>query len=41
MILFRITVGGKRTKQSTKRFIEPERWDSRAGRVKGNKAMHG
>lgn len=37
-ILFRITVDGKRTEQSTKRSIEPERWDSKAGRVKGNKA---
>lgn len=37
-IILRITVDGKRAEQSTKRSIEPERWDSKAGRVKGNKA---
>lgn len=37
-IFFRITVNGKRSEQSIKRSIEPERWDSKAGRVKGNRA---
>ncbi|MEM9897153.1 MAG: Arm DNA-binding domain-containing protein [Bacteroidota bacterium] len=37
-IILRITVDGKRAEQSTKRSIEPDRWDSKAGRVKGNKA---
>lgn len=34
-ILLRITVNGQRTHISTKRKIEPERWDSKANRVKG------
>lgn len=36
-IHLRITVNGKRAEQSVKRSIEPERWDAKAGRVKGNK----
>jgi site-specific recombinase XerD len=37
-IFFRITVDGKRSEQSIQRMIEIDRWDSKAGRVKGNKA---
>jgi hypothetical protein len=37
-IILRITVDGKRAEQSTKRSIEPERWDSKTNRIKGNKA---
>jgi site-specific recombinase XerD len=36
-IFLRITVDGKRSEQSVKRSIEPERWDARAGCVKGHK----
>ena len=36
-ILLRITVNGQRAHISTKRKIEPERWDSKANRVKGTK----
>ena len=36
-ILLRITVNGQRAHISTKRKIEPERWDSKANRVKGSK----
>jgi len=36
-ILSRITVNGKRAELSVKRSIEPERWDSKHGQVKGNK----
>lgn len=36
-ITLRITIDGKRAEQSVKRFIEPERWDTNANRVKGNK----
>ena len=36
-ILLRITVNGHRAHISTKRKIEPERWDSKANRVKGTK----
>ncbi|MFY0653023.1 MAG: site-specific integrase [Cyclobacteriaceae bacterium] len=31
-------MNGKRSEQSIKRSIEPERWDSKGGRVKGNRA---
>ncbi|MFY0689487.1 MAG: hypothetical protein JXQ90_20120 [Cyclobacteriaceae bacterium] len=37
-IFLRITVNGKRVEQSVKRSIEHERWDTKAGRVKGNGA---
>ena len=36
-IYVRITVNTRRTEISAKRSIEPERWDSKQGRVKGNK----
>lgn len=35
--MIRITVDGRRSEVSIKRRIEPARWDSKAGRVKGNK----
>ena len=37
-IFFRITVDGKRSEQSIQRMIEIERWDAKAGRVRGNRA---
>ncbi len=36
-IYFRVTVNGKRAEQSCRRSIDPDRWSSRDGRVKGNK----
>ncbi len=36
-IILRITVNGKRAELSTKRSIEPSKWDAKAGKVKGNK----
>jgi hypothetical protein len=37
LIYIRITVNGERAEISVKRKIDPSRWDSKAGRVKGNK----
>lgn len=37
LIMLRITVNGCRAEISVKRKIDPERWDSSANRVKGNK----
>jgi hypothetical protein len=36
-ILLRITVNGQRAEISTKRKINPSRWDTKSNRVKGNK----
>lgn len=36
-IYLRITVNGKRTEIATKKSVEEDRWDSRNGKVKGNK----
>jgi hypothetical protein len=36
-VMIRITLEGRRAELSTKRKVDPERWDSKAGRVKGNK----
>lgn len=36
-IFLRITVNGKRAEISTKHFVVPEKWDSKAGQVKGTK----
>lgn len=35
--MIRLTVNGQRSEISIKRRIDPERWDSHANRVKGNK----
>ena len=37
LIMLRITVNGRRVEISIKRKIDPERWDSHANRVRGNK----
>ncbi|MEX2230576.1 MAG: site-specific integrase [Cyclobacteriaceae bacterium] len=37
LIMIRLTVNGQRSEISIKRRIDPERWDSHANRVKGNK----
>ena len=36
-IYLRITVDGKRSEVSTQRYVDPEKWNSEAGRVKGTK----
>jgi site-specific recombinase XerD len=36
-IFLRITVNGKRAEISTKHFVVPEKWNSKAGQVKGTK----
>ncbi len=36
-IFLRITVDGKRAELSTKRTIDPKKWDVKAGKVKGNR----
>ena len=38
-IYFRITVNGAAVEFSTKHYIKPELWDSKAGRVAGNTAL--
>ena len=37
LIYLRLTVNGQRAEISVKRSVEPERWDPKANRVKGNK----
>jgi hypothetical protein len=37
LIYIRITVNGKRAEISAKRSVDPNRWDSRANQMKGNK----
>jgi len=36
-IMIRITVNSRRAEISIKRHVDPDRWDSKANRVKGNK----
>src|SRR5688500_1760066 len=37
LIMIPLTVNGQRSEISIKRRVDPERWDSHANRVKGNK----
>jgi len=37
-IFLRITINGKRAEISIKRYIDPDKWDSKANKAKGNKS---
>ena len=37
LLMLRITVNGKRAEISVQRKIDPDRWDSKSNRMKGNK----